>query len=103
MLFLLILSSSLWMIGGAVLSLVLQPIRLVCVLENRSFFASIRDGFRMAKHHFKNVGLLWLIWMGIRILWAPLGILAVILIAPFILLAILAGVVMGGIPAALVG
>ena len=103
MLFLLALAGFLWMAASTVLSLVLQPIRYACVLEDRSLTASVREGFRMTKHHLKEFGLLWLIWMGIRILWAPLGILAVILIAPVLLLSVLTGVVAGGVPAALVG
>ncbi len=102
-LFLLALATFLWIAGGAVLSLVMQPVRLACVLEDRSLAASIGVGFRMLKKHLKEVGLLWLIWVGIRILWAPVVILIVVLIAPVFLLSVVAGVVAGGAPAALVG
>ncbi len=102
-LFLLALAGFLWMAGAAVLSLVMQPVRLAVVLENRGLLASIHQGLRMTKQNFKKVGLLWLIWMGIRILWAPVVVLIVILIAPVFLLSVLAGTVAGGAPAALVG
>ncbi len=100
---LLILAMTLWIAAGLALSLVLQPIRRACVLEDQGPWASIRQSAVIIKHHFKEVGLVWLIWMGIRLVWIPLGMLILILLAPVLLLTILAGVVAGGVPAALVG
>lgn len=99
---LLILGICLWLAAGLVLSLVLQMIRRACVLEDQSLPASIRQGIRITKQHMKDVGLVWLIWMGIRLAWVPLGAIILILLAPVLLLTVLAGVVVGGVPAALV-
>jgi hypothetical protein len=92
----------LWLAASAVLSLVLQTIRRACVLEGQSLLASIRQGVMLTKHHLKEVSPLWLIWMGVRLLWVPLGALILILLAPVLLLTVLTGVVLGGVPAALV-
>ncbi len=92
-----------WVAGSALLSVVLQPIRCACVLEDQGLVASIRTGLRMTRHHVKEVGLLWLIWMGIRLLGGIFAVLIVVLLAPALLLAVLAGVAVGGVPAALVG
>ena len=99
---LLVLAGYLWLAASAVLSLVMQTVRRACVLEDQSLLASIHQGVAMTKHHLKEAGLVWLIWMGIRLLWAPIGLLIVILLAPILLLTILAGVALGGLPAALV-
>jgi hypothetical protein len=56
----------------------------------------------LTRQHAKEVGLVWLVWMGIRLLLIPLGALFVILLAPVLLLTTLAGVVLGAVPAALV-
>jgi hypothetical protein len=99
---LLVLAAYLWLAAGAALSLVLQPIRRACVLENQGLLASVRTGIRITLHHLKEAGLIWLIWMGIRLLWIPLGALVAILLAPVLLLAVLTGVALSGVPAALV-
>jgi len=100
---LLILGFYLWLAASAVLSMVMQPIRRACVLEDQGLFTSVRQGITLTKHHLKDVIPLWLVWMGIRLLWVPLGIMILILLAPVLLLTTLVGVVVGSVPAALVG
>lgn len=100
---LLILGFYLWLAASAVLSMVMQPIRRFCVLKDQGLLASVRQGIRLTTHHLKDVIPLWLVWMGIRILWVPLAVLILILLAPVLLLTTLAGVVVGGVPATLVG
>jgi hypothetical protein len=80
---------------SAVISLVTEPIRRVCVLEDEGVIASIRRGWQLVRHNFWNVFLMWLILIGIRI---AIGIL---LIPVFIALLLLAGVSGGGIGAGL--
>ena len=99
---LLVLGIYMWLAAGAVLSLVLQPVRRACALEEQSLWASIRQGITITKQHLKELSQIWLIWIGIRLLWVPLGLLVFILLSPVLLLTILAGVAMGGLPAALV-
>jgi hypothetical protein len=99
---LLILAGYLWMAAIAVLSLVLQPIRRACVLEDQGLWASIRQGLRLTKDHLKETGLVWLVWMGIRLMLLPVGALILILLAPLLLLTLLGGVVIGSVPAVLV-
>jgi hypothetical protein len=99
---LLVLAAYLWLVARALLSLVLQPVRRACVLEDEKLLASIRTGVAITKRHLKETGLIWLIWMGVRVLWIPVGALIVIFLAPVLLLTVLAGLGAGGIPAALV-
>lgn len=99
---LLVLAAYLWMAASGVLSLVVQTIKRALVLENQSFLASIRLGIMMTKNHLKEVSLVWLVWMGIRVLWVPLSIMAIILLFPVMIMSILGGVALGGVSATVV-
>lgn len=52
---------------GVALSFFMEMISRVCVLEDSGVFASIRQGWRLVTSHFGDVGLLWLIVIGLRI------------------------------------
>ncbi len=97
-----IMAGYLWLAASGILSLVIQPIKRACALDNQGMVAAFRHGITLTKRHLKDVGMLWLVWMCIRLLWVPLGILIVILLVPFFLLTTLAGLAMGGLPATLV-
>ncbi len=99
---LLVAAVYLWLAASAVLSLVMQTIRRACVLEEQGLLTSIRQGVALTKQHLKDVGLLWLVWMGIRLVWAPISALIVILLAPVLLLTILGGSALGGVSAVVV-
>lgn len=99
---LVVLATYLWLAVNAVLSLVMQNIRRACVLEEQGFFASIRQGVLMTRHHLKEVGLVWLVWVGLRILWVPLGVLVLIVLVPVLIITILGGVALGSVPATIV-
>jgi len=100
---LLTLATYLMLAAGVLLSLVMQPIRRACALEDQSLWASIRQGIGMTKHHLKEVGVLWLIWMGIRFVWVPVSVLVLILLVPLLLVTMFLGIAVAGLPAALAG
>jgi hypothetical protein len=100
---LLVMAGCLWLAALVVLSFVLQPIRRACILEDQSLWASIRQGLSLTRHHLKEVGLLWLVWMGIRVLWAPVAAAILIILTPILLLTILLGGVVSGVPAVIIG
>jgi hypothetical protein len=99
---LLVLIFFLWLAISAVMSLVLQPIRRACVLEQQGLLDSIRQGIMLTAHHWKEIGPLWLVWMSIRLIWLPLLVPVMILLFPFLLLTIPLGAVLGGGTAAIV-
>ena len=99
---LLVLVFFLWLAVSAALSLVLQPIRRACVLEQQGLLVSIRQGIMLTAHHWKEIGPLWLVWMSIRLIWLPLLVPVMILLFPFLLLTIPLGAVLGGGTAAMV-
>jgi hypothetical protein len=99
---LLVLAFFLWLAASAALSLLLQTIRRSCALEEQSLLVSIRQGIMLTKHHLKDIGPLWLVWMSLRLLWVLLAVPVLILFVPFLLLTFPLGVALGGMPAALV-
>ncbi len=72
-----------------VLSLLKHFFRRVCVLEEQGVVESIRQGYAMVRRNLKDVGLMWLIMVGVGIGWG-------ILMIPVTLLLVAAGVGLGG-------
>ena len=63
----------------------------ICVLENLGVRESLQRGFGMVLENWKNVGLMWLVMLGLGIVWAvALAILVIITIPVVIVTAILA-------------
>jgi hypothetical protein len=91
------------LVASAALSLLLQIIRRSCAVEGLGAGAAIRRGVSMARTNLKHVLWLWFIWMGTRLLWMFASIPIFILISPIVLLFLLAGGVIGGVPAVLIG
>jgi len=100
---LIVLAGCLWLAALVVTSFVLQPIRRACALEDQSLGASVRQGLSLTRRNLKEVGLLWLVWIGIRVLWAPIGAAVLIILTPVLLLTILLGGIVSSIPAVLIG
>lgn len=48
-------------------SLVLETVRRVCVLEERGVLESLRHGWQLMRDHFVDLGLMWLLTIGVRI------------------------------------
>ena len=71
------------------LSLVLEIMRRVCVLENRGVIDSIRHGWQLVSTNLKDVVLMWLILIGIRIGYS-------IALIPVVLLLLGIGLLAGG-------
>ena len=63
----------------------------ICVLEDLGVRESLQSGFGMVLENWKNVGLMWLVMLGLGIVWAvALAILVIITIPVVIMTAILA-------------
>ena len=74
-----------------------------CALENLGVRESLRQGFKMAREHWKNVGIMWLVMIGLGIAWAVLSVIALILTIPAVLITGVAGALVAVIPALLAG
>lgn len=81
---------------NAVISLLMRFFRRVCALEEEGVIESIRQGYGVVRQHLKDVGIMWLIMVGLGIAW-------VIVMIPVAILLVAVGAIMGGFPALLVG
>ena len=89
--------------ASAVFSLLIHTIRRACAIEGLGVLASIRRGLAVVKAHLKEVVVVWLMWLGVRIAWMAAAVVVTILIFPVILLFIVAGAILGGLSAVTVG
>ncbi len=88
---------------GAALSLLFHFFSRVCVLQGLGVVDSIREGYSIVRRHLKDVGIMWLIMVGVRIGWAIVMVIATIVMIPIVFLLIAVGTVLGGLPALLIG
>jgi hypothetical protein len=96
------ITGMLLVVGGILVSLIMQTARRACVMDDLGVFISIGTGIRMLKRHLKDVGITWLIWIAIRILWAPVGVLVILILMPILIFTVLAGMLIGFVPGVLV-
>ena len=88
---------------GVFLNLLRHFFWRVCALENAGVRDSLRRGFQMARENWKNVGIMWLIMIGLGIAWMFVSIIAFIVTLPVVALASVAALIVAGIPALLTG
>jgi len=66
----------------------------ICVLEEASVSESLRRGIAMVRENWKNVGLMWLVMIGLGIVWAIASIILAIITLPIVLVtAVIAAIV----------
>jgi len=90
------------MVVGVVLSLLRKFFWRACALEELGVIESIRQGFGVVRQHLKDVAIMWLIMVGLHIGWVIVMIAMTIVLFPAIILLIIVGGVLGGLPALLV-
>ena len=86
-----------------VLSPLVQVARRACGVEGLGVRTSIRQSLVTVRSHVGQVGLVWLIWIGIRLLWMLATIPVLIVLSPILLLSVLGGALVGAVPALVVG
>jgi hypothetical protein len=66
----------------------------ICVLENANVRESLQRGFAMVLENWKNVGLMWLVMIGLGIIWAIASVILFIVSIPIVIVtAVLAALV----------
>lgn len=70
----------------------------ICVLEDASVTESLRRGFAMVRENWKNVGLMWLVMIGLGIVWAIASIILFIVTIPLVIVTALIAVTVAAIP-----
>jgi hypothetical protein len=79
-----------------VVTLLMHFFRRACALDGLGVIESIRHGFDVVREHLKDVAIMWLIMIGVSIGLALVMIFVVLLLVAF-------GVLLGGLPALVVG
>jgi len=74
-----------------------------CTLENLGVRESLSRGFQMARENWKNVGIMWLVMIGLGIVWAIVSIIAIIVTIPVVVVTAVAGALVAVIPVLLAG
>ena len=85
-----------------ILGIVLRLLRYffwrVCALEQVGVGESLRRGFAIVRENWKEVGLMWLIMVGLGILWIFVSIIAVVLTLPVVLVTGAIAAIVAAIP-----
>ncbi len=79
-----------------VLSLLMPFFRRACVLGGMGVIESIQEGSLFVRRHLKDVGIMWLLMIGLGIAW-------IIVMIPVFVALVLVGAMVGGLPALLLG
>lgn len=90
-------------VASAALSLLLQVCRRACAMEGLGALAAIRRGTAMVRGNPKQVVSVWAIWIATRLLWMVAMVPLLIVLSPIILMFLVAGLVLGGLPAVTIG
>ncbi|HEX7432610.1 MAG TPA: hypothetical protein VF326_03065 [Anaerolineaceae bacterium] len=76
-------------LASLVLASFMEVIRRVCVIQEKGGMESIRQGWRLVRQNLKDIFLMWLILLGIRIGYG-------LVLIPITLLMVLVGILVGG-------
>jgi hypothetical protein len=70
----------------------------ICVLENASVRESLQRGFAMVLENWKNVGLMWLVMIGLGIVWAVASIILIIVTIPVVIVTAIIALLVVALP-----
>ena len=70
----------------------------VCALENVGVGESLRRGFALVRENWKSVGLMWLVMIGLGIVWILVSIIAIILTIPIVAVTAILGALIAAVP-----
>ena len=70
----------------------------ICVLENASVRESLRRGFAMVLENWKNVGLMWLVMIGLGIVWAVASVILFVVTIPIVIVTAILALLVVALP-----
>jgi hypothetical protein len=68
------------------------------VLEDAGVGESLRRGFAMVREHWKSVGIMWLVMIGLGIAWIVVSIIAFIVTIPVVILTSIVAAIVAAVP-----
>jgi hypothetical protein len=69
-----------------------------CALEGLGVRDSLARGFAMVRENWKSVGLMWLVMIGLGIVWMLVGMILVLVTLPIVAITLILGAVIAAIP-----
>jgi hypothetical protein len=85
-----------------ILSIILRLLRhffwRVCALEDVGVREALRRGFTLVRANWKNVGLMWLIMIGLGIVWIIVSAISIILLIPVVIITAIAAALIVAVP-----
>jgi hypothetical protein len=89
-------------VAVVILSVVLYLVRpffwRVSVFENLGVSESLRRGFAMVRENWKNVGLMWLVMIGLGIAWIVVSLIAIIITIPVVIVTSIIAAIVVAVP-----
>ena len=70
----------------------------VCVLEGIGVRESLQRGWAMVIENWKNVGLIWLVMIGLAIVWAVVSVILIIVSIPVVIVAVVIAALVVALP-----
>ena len=70
----------------------------ICVLENASVRESFQRGFAMVLENWKNVGLMWIVMIGLGIVWAVASVILFIITIPVVIVTVILAILVVVLP-----
>jgi len=70
----------------------------ICALENLGVRESLQRGFAMVLENWKNVGLMWLVMIGLGIVWAIASIILIIVTIPVVIVTVVIAILVVALP-----
>ncbi len=70
----------------------------ICALENAGVIESLQRGFAMVLENWKNVGLMWLVMIGLGIVWAVASVLLIIVSIPVVVVTTVVALLVVALP-----
>jgi len=74
-----------------------------CVLEQVDVRTALRNGFSVVRGNWKEVGLFWLILIGLGIAWSIASVILLILLIPFFVVSFTLAALVASVPGLVVG
>ncbi|MGE5644023.1 MAG: hypothetical protein ACM3Y8_13515 [Byssovorax cruenta] len=89
-------------LAAVILSIILHLLRhffwRVCVLEGAGVRESLRRGFAFVRENWRNVGLMWLVMIGLGIVWAVASIILFLVTIPVVLVTAILALLVIAVP-----
>ena len=100
MVFLLVLVFGLYFV---LMGLVRNFIARALILEQVGIRAALHQGFSLVQKRWKDIGLFWLVMIGLGLAWWIVSLVLVFFLIPFFIVSLFMGLLIAGIPGLLVG